>query len=99
MSDTAEIRRCLGKIAEHCEVEFANISLAVVWPIITRLVEATTFADADRRGDARERFTDDLVALLNQTRQCIRACDAVMEARDRQEAARKPQLRAIGRER
>jgi hypothetical protein len=95
MSDTQKIRRSLAGIAQHCPVEMANIPLAAAWPMISRLVEAVTYADAARRSDAIERFTDDLVRQLNDCRQRIRACDAVIAAEDRK-AARLTRLRAVG---
>ncbi|MBR1286063.1 hypothetical protein JQ597_28830 [Bradyrhizobium sp. AUGA SZCCT0177] len=84
----AELRHCLAKIQRHCRVELANISLAAAWPLVSRLVESNCYTDADRRADAVERFSDDLVTVLNECRQRIRACDAVIEREERKARVR-----------
>ena len=72
-NNTDAMRHTLDEIRRVCHYEMSNLSLRQCWPMIANLIVATTFTDADRRGDAIERFTDDLVKTLGETRRHLNA--------------------------
>src|SRR5215468_1490539 len=50
MSD--EIRRTPREIAKAIRVEMSNVSLAQIWPQVSRLLEALSCSEVSRRRDA-----------------------------------------------
>jgi hypothetical protein len=93
-NNTDQIRHVLHQIERVAHVEMANVSLAQAWPLISHLVEAMTFTDPARRGDAIERFTCDLTRCLGETRRTINRCNERIADEERREASGR--LRAVG---
>ena len=58
------LRETLLDIHRGNRVELANIPLSAAWPTISRMFEALSFSDSDRRSDAVERAVDDLTRLI-----------------------------------
>jgi hypothetical protein len=82
-----ELRESLFDIHRNARAELANLPLSAAWPIVSKLLEANTYANAERRGDAIERAVDDLTRLIGEARQRIHACNARIEAEEEREAA------------
>ena len=81
------LRETLLDIHRGNRVELANIPLSAAWPTISRMFEALSFSDSDRRSDAVERAVDDLTRPIGECRQRIHRCEALIAAEERAEAA------------
>ena len=86
--DTETLRAALHDIHRASRAELANLPLSAAWPIVSRMFEALTYQNAERRGDAIERATDDLTKLIGEARATIHACNARIEREERAEAER-----------
>lgn len=81
------LRETLLDIHRGNRVELANIPLSAAWPTISRMFEALSFSNSDRRSDAVERAVDDLTRLIGECRQRVHRCEALIAAEERAEAA------------
>ena len=86
--DTETLREMLHDVHRTCRVEMGNVPMSQVWPVIGKLIEACSYASAERRGDAIERAIEDITKMLGECRRTIIACNARIEAEERAEAER-----------
>lgn len=71
-NDIDTLRDKFAEIAEKAAAELNVLPLAHVWPQIGRLIIAMNHADPARRGDAVERFLDDIGDFICDTRDRLR---------------------------
>ncbi|MBT1512564.1 hypothetical protein KIP88_18840 [Bradyrhizobium sp. SRL28] len=72
-----QLRKTLDQIAERGAREFDYLPVASVWPLIKNLVVALTYSSGERRSDAVERFSDDLLRIMIEGRKAMAADDRV----------------------